>query len=178
MAEVTTIARPYAEAVYRIAVQGGALDKWSQMLEFAATVVSDPQMQSVIGNPRLTAEQQSGAFLSVCEKSLDAQGINMVKLLLENGRLTLLPAIREQFELLRALHGGIMDTEIFSAYPLSDAEKEDLVSRLESKYKRKVKATVTLDPELIGGLRIVAGDVVIDASVRGQLQNMAFTLKN
>jgi F-type H+-transporting ATPase subunit delta len=101
-----------------------------------------------------------------------------VQLLLENGRLTLLPVIREQFELLRALHGGVMETEIFSAYPLSDAEKDDLVRRLESKYKRKVEATVTLAPELIGGVRIVAGDVVIDASVRGQLQNMAFTLKS
>lgn len=178
MAEVTTIARPYAEAVYRIAVQGGALDKWSQMLEFAATAVADPQMQAVIGNPRLTAEQQRNVFLAVCEKSIDESGANMVRLLLENGRLTLLPVIREQFEQLRALHGGIMETEIVSAYPLNDAEKEDLVRRLESKYKRKVEATVTLDPELIGGIRIVAGDVVIDASVRGQLQNMAFTLKS
>ncbi|MHB1620822.1 MAG: F0F1 ATP synthase subunit delta [Sulfuricella sp.] len=178
MAEVTTIARPYAEAVYRIAEQGGALDKWSQMLEFAATVVSDPQMQAVIGNPRLTAEQQRNTFLAVCEKNLDAQGVNLMQLLLENGRLTLLPVIREQFELLRALHGGVMDTEIFSAYPLSVAEKEDLVHRLESKYKRKIEATVTVDPELIGGIRIVAGDVVIDASVRGQLQHMAFTLKS
>lgn len=176
MAEVTTIARPYAEAVYRIAEEGGALDKWSQMLEFAAAVVADPQMQAVIGNPRLTAEQQRSVFLAVCEKSLDVPGANMVRLLLENGRLTLLPVIREQFEQLRALHGGVMETEIVSAFPLSDAEKSDLVRRLESKYKRKVEATVTLDPELIGGIRIVAGDVVIDASVRGQLQNMAFTL--
>ena len=178
MAEVTTIARPYAEAVFRIAEQGGALDKWSQMLEFAAAVVVDPQMQAVIGNPKLTAEQQKGVFLAVCEKSLDEQGVNMVRLLVENGRLTLLPVIRGLFEQLRALHGGIMETEIVSAYPLSGAEKEDLVRRLESKYKRKVEATITLDPELIGGIRIVAGDVVIDASVRGQLQNMAFTLKS
>lgn len=178
MAEVTTIARPYAEAVYRLAGQGGKLDAWSQMLEFAATVVADPQMQAVIGNPKLTAEQQQSAFLAVCEKHLDEQGANMVRLLLENGRLTLLPAIREQFEQLRALHGGVMETEIVSAYPLSDAEKEDLVRRLESKYQRKVEATLSLDPELIGGIRIVAGDVVIDASVRGQLQNMAFTLKS
>lgn len=176
MAEVTTIARPYAEAVYRIAEQGAALDKWSGMLEFAASVVSDPQMQAVIGNPRLTAEQQKNAFLAVCEKNIDEAGANMVRLLLENGRLTLLPVIREQFEQLRALHGGVMETEIVSAYPLNDAEKKDLVLRLETKYKRKVEATVTVDPELIGGIRIVAGDVVIDASVRGQLQNMAFTL--
>ncbi|MGE5028201.1 MAG: F0F1 ATP synthase subunit delta [Betaproteobacteria bacterium] len=178
MAEVITIARPYAEAVYRIAEQGGALDKWSQMLELAAAVVADPQMQTLIGNPRLTAEQQRDVFLAVCEKRLDEQGVNMVRLLLENGRLTLLPVIHEQFEQLRALHGGVMETEIVSAYPLSDAEKDDLVRRLEAKYKRKIEATVTLDPELIGGVRIVAGDVVIDASVRGQLQNMAFTLKS
>lgn len=178
MAEVTTIARPYAEAIYRIAEQGGALDQWSQMLEFAAAVMADPQMQSLIGNPKLTAEQQKDVFLAVCDKKLDGQGVNMVSLLVENGRLTLLPVIQDLFEQLRALHGGVMETEIVSAYPLSDAEKEDLVRRLESKYKRKVEAKVTLDPELIGGIRIVAGDVVIDASVRGQLQNMAFTLKS
>ncbi|HUW51670.1 MAG TPA: F0F1 ATP synthase subunit delta [Sulfuricella sp.] len=178
MAEVTTIARPYAEAIYRIAEQGGALDKWSQMLGFAATVVADPQMQAVIGNPKLTAVQQKEVFLAVCEKNLDEQAINMVSLLLENGRLTLLPVICEMYEQLRAQHGGVMETEIVSAYPLSDAEKQDLVRRLESRYKRKVEATVTLDPNLIGGIRIVAGDVVIDASVRGQLQNMAFTLKS
>ncbi|MDD5240633.1 MAG: F0F1 ATP synthase subunit delta [Sulfuricella sp.] len=178
MAEVTTIARPYAEAIYRIAEQGGALDKWSQMLGFAAAVVADPQMQAVIGNPKLTATQQKEIFLAVCEKNLDEQAVNMVSLLLENGRLTLLPVVCEMYEQLRAQHGGVMETEIVSAYPLSDAEKQDLVRRLESKYKRKVEATVTLDPELIGGIRIVAGDVVIDASVRGQLQNMAFTLKS
>lgn len=178
MAEVTTIARPYAEAIYRIAEQGGALDKWSQMLAFAASVVADPQMQAVIGNPKLTAAQQKEVFLAVCEKNLDEQAVNMVSLLLENGRLTLLPVVCEMYEQLRAQRGGVMETEIVSAYPLSDAEKQDLVRRLESKYKRKVEATVTLDPSLIGGIRIVAGDIVIDASVRGQLQNMAFTLKS
>ncbi|MDD5329077.1 MAG: F0F1 ATP synthase subunit delta [Sulfuricella sp.] len=178
MAEVTTIARPYAEAVYRIAQQGGALDQWSRMLEFAAQVIDDPQMRAVIGNPRLTAEQQQTLFLSVCEKRLDEQGVNLMHLLLENGRLTVLPAIREQFEQLRALHGGVMETEIVSAFPLSDAEKNDLVGRLESRYGRKVEATLSVDPELIGGIKIIAGDVVIDASVRGQLHNMAFTLKS
>lgn len=177
MAEVTTIARPYAEAVYRIAEQGGTLDKWSEMLEFAATVASDPQMQAVIGNPRLIAEQQKRPFLAVCEQKLDEQGVNLVHLLVENRRLLLLPAIREQFEALKALHGGVLEAEIASAYPLSDAEKQDLLRRLESKFQRKVEATVTLAPELIGGIRIVAGDVVIDASVLGKLQNMAFTLK-
>lgn len=178
MAEVTTIARPYAEATYRIAEQSGKLDQWSQMLEFAATAMADPQMQAVIGNPKLTVEQQKKLFLAVCEKSLDEQGKNLIHLLVENRRLATLPAIRDQFEELRALHGGVMETEIVSAFPLSVAEQEDLVRRLEAKYKRKVKATVTLDPELIGGIRIVAGDVVIDASVRGQLQHMAFTLKS
>ncbi len=178
MAEVTTIARPYAEAVYRIAQQGGSLDKWSQMLEFAATAVADPQMRAVIGNPKLTAEQQKKVFLSICEQQLDENGVNLVNLLLENRRLPVLPAIREQFEELRALHGGLLEAEIFSAFALTDVEKQELVSRLETKFTRKVEATVTIEPELIGGIRIVAGDVVIDASVRGQLQNMAFTLKS
>ena len=177
MAELTTIARPYAEAVYRIAEQSGALDRWSEMLEFAATVVADPQMQTVIGNPKLTAEQQQKLFLDVCGKRLDEQGGNLVHLLVENRRLLLLPAICEQFEELKALHGGLLQAEIISAYSLDKGEQEDLVRRLEIKFKRKVEASVKLDPELIGGIRIVAGDVVIDASVRGQLQNMAFTLK-
>ena len=178
MAEVTTIARPYAEAVYRIAKQGGSLDKWSQMLEFAATAVADPQMRAVIGNPKLTAEQQKKVFLSICGQQLDESGVNLINLLQENRRLSVLPAIREQFESLKALHGGLLEAEIFSAFALTDAEKQELVSRLETKFTRKVEATVTIEPELIGGIRIVAGDVVIDASVRGQLQNMAFTLKS
>jgi F-type H+-transporting ATPase subunit delta len=177
MAEVTTIARPYAEAVYRIAEQASELDKWSQMLEYAATVVADPQMQAVIGNPKLTVEQQKRLFLAVCDEALDEHATNLVHVLVENRRLPLLPAIREQFEELKALHGGVIEAEIASAFPLSDAEKQDLLGRLESKFQRKVVASVSLDPELIGGIRIVAGDVVIDASVRGQLQNMAFTLK-
>lgn len=177
MAEQITVARPYAEAVYSLAQQSGAFDKWSQMLAFGAAVAADEQMQALIGNPKLTAADQERAFLAVCDKALDGQAKNLVHLLVENRRLPLLPAIRAAYEQLKAEQEGVLEAEIVSAYPLADAQKQDLVTHLESRFKRKTEATVTVDPELIGGVRIVVGDVVIDASVRGQLQNMAFTLK-
>jgi F-type H+-transporting ATPase subunit delta len=177
MAEQITVARPYAEAVYSLAQQGGAFDKWSQMLVFAAAVAADGQMRDLIGNPKLTVPDQERAFLAVCDKALDDQAKNLVHLLVENRRLPLLPAISEAYEQLKAEHEGVLEAEIISAYPLSDAQKQEVVTHLESRFKRKTDATVTVDPELIGGVRIVVGDVVIDASVRGQLQNMAFTLK-
>jgi F-type H+-transporting ATPase subunit delta len=177
MAEQITVARPYAEAVYSLAQQSGAFDGWSQMLAFGAAVAADEQMQALIGNPKLTVADQERAFLAVCGKALDDQAKNLVHLLVENRRLPLLPAISAAYEQLKAEQEGVLEAEIVSAYPLSDAEKRDLVSHLESRFKRKTEAAVTVDPELIGGVRIVVGDVVIDASVRGQLQNMAFTLK-
>jgi F-type H+-transporting ATPase subunit delta len=177
MAEEITVARPYAEAAYRLAMESGRLADWSRMLAFAAAAVADPQMQAVIGNPKFTADVQKRIFLAVCDRHLDDQGKNLVALLIDNRRLLLLPAIREQFERLKAEHGGVLEATIVTAFPLADADRRDLIGRLEAKFNRKVDATLSVDPELIGGIRIVAGDVVIDASVRGQLQNMAYTLK-
>ena len=177
MAEQITVARPYAEAVFELAKQGGAFDRWSQMLAFASAVVVDEQMHALIGNPQLTVADQERAFLAVCDQALDEPGKNLIHLLVENRRLLLLPAIRDAYEQLKAEHEGGLEAEIFSAFPLSDAQKQELVARLETRFKRKTEASITVDPELIGGVKIVMGDVVIDASVRGQLQDMAFTLK-
>ena len=177
MAEEITVARPYAEAVYELANQGNALERWSETLEFAASVAADPQMEKIIGNPKLTLTEQEQAFLSICVGRLDDQAKNFMHLLLENHRICLLPAIASLFEEFKAAHEGKVEASITSAFPLGEAEIKDLVDRLVAKYKRQIQPSVSVDPELIGGVRIVVGDAVFDASVRGQLEKMAFALK-
>lgn len=177
MAETVTIARPYAEALYRLASQKAALAEWSDMLEIASAVASDATMSDAIANPKFTRAQVEQVFLAVAGSALSEEGKNLVRLLLENGRLALLPVIAAQFEKLKAEQSGIMEAEIASAFPLSDAQLTEMIGLLEKRFARKVTASVSVDPELIGGVKINAGDVVIDASVRGQLHNMAFALK-
>lgn len=177
MAETVTVARPYAEALYRLASQNKALPEWSRMLEFAAAVASDATMSDVIANPKFTRAEVERVFFAVTDKQLTAEGENLIRLLLENGRLALLPVIAEQFEKLKAEQSGTIEAEMVSAYPVSQAQVNEMVGLLEKRFARKVTAHVSVDPELIGGVKIIAGDVVIDASVRGQLQNMAFALK-
>lgn len=177
MAEEITVARPYAEAVYELATASGTLDKWSDFLGFVSAVAANPQMEKVIGNPKLTLAEQERTLFAICESRLDEQGKNLMHLLLENRRIRLLPAISTLFEELKAAHTGTLDANITTAFPLSDADVAELVARLVAKFKRQIQPSVKLDPELIGGVRIEIGDVVFDASVRGQLQKMAFTLK-
>jgi F-type H+-transporting ATPase subunit delta len=177
MAETVTIARPYAEALYRLASQNNTLKAWSGMLEAMAAVASDTEMKAAIANPKFTNSNIESVFLGVVGELLDEQGKNLLRLLLENGRLALLPVIAEQFEKLKAEQSGELDAEINSAFPLTDEQISEMVGLLEKRFGRKVLAQVKVDPELIGGVKINAGDVVIDASVIGQLQNMAFALK-
>ncbi|MHB9117690.1 MAG: F0F1 ATP synthase subunit delta [Burkholderiales bacterium] len=177
MAEEITIARPYAEAVFRMAQQGKKLEQWSKMLRFAATVAEDEGIQELIDNPQLSSVQVEDVLLSLCEKQLDDEGRNLIRLLLENNRFKLLPQIFDLFEKLKAESDGVLSAEIISAMPLEAIQQQQLVAGLEKKFGRKVTATVALDPELIGGVRIVVGDVNIDASVRGRLEQMALTLK-
>lgn len=175
--ETVTIARPYAEALYRLASQKATLAEWSQMLETASAVASDVTMSDAIANPKFTRANVEQVFLAVMDKALNEEGKNLIRLLLQNGRLALLPIIAAQFEKLKAEQSGMLEADIASAFPLSDEQVKEMVGLLEKRFARKVMAQVSVDPELIGGVTINAGDVVIDASVRGQLQNMAFALK-
>jgi F-type H+-transporting ATPase subunit delta len=177
MAEEITIARPYAEAVYRLAQQNGAFAEWSRMLQFAASVATDAQVQAMIGNPKFTHQQLEQLFLSVCEGQLNQEGKNLIGLLLENGRLAILPHIVDAFEKLKAEQEGVQEATITSAFPVADAQQSELVQALETRFGRKIKANVVVDPQLIGGVKVELGDEVFDASVRGRLQAMAFTLK-
>jgi F-type H+-transporting ATPase subunit delta len=176
MAESITIARPYAEAVFRLAKEKDSLRPWSEALAFMAGVVRDPQVQALIGNPKLTTSQVEALLLAVSDGRLDEQGNNFIKILIENRRLSLLPEISELFEELKAQQEGMLEAKITSAFPLADQELRSLIERLEKKCGRAVEAQVSVDPELIGGVKVEIGDEVWDASVRSQLEAMAFAL--
>lgn len=177
MAEAVTIVRPYAVAAFRLAKEKKALAKWSEMLGFAAAIAADAQMQAFIADPKVAAADQEKLFLAVAGDKLDDAGKNLIKLLVEYDRLALLPDVVAAFEELKAQDEGVLEAEITAAAKPSDAEVKALVQRLESKFGKKIEASVTVDPDIIGGIKILVGDTVIDASVRGQLQELAYTLK-
>ena len=175
MAEPSTVARPYAEAVFRMADAAGSLAQWSETLAGLSAVAGDARISAAIKDPNLSDAKVAGLFISVLTLGGDAE--NFVRVLAENGRLELLPQIREQFEALKNEREGVMEAEVQSAFDLSDAQVADLVSRLEKKFGRKVKARVTVDKALIGGVRLVLGDKVIDGSARAQLGALETALK-
>jgi F-type H+-transporting ATPase subunit delta len=176
MAEISTIARPYAVAAYQLAKETKSLDKWSQMLAFVSAVASDAKMQDLINNPKIISRDLLDAFLKVCGDKLNEQGHNLIKVLIEYGRLSVLPAIASAYEALKAQEEGVLEAEIIAAAQPSKAEVNDLIKKLETKFGKKIEASVTVQPEIIGGIKIIVGDTVIDASVQGQLQNLAYTL--
>jgi F-type H+-transporting ATPase subunit delta len=177
MAENTTIARPYAEAAFQFADTGNALGKWSEMLGRMAAVAADPDMRATIGNPKVTAEQLYGLFASL-SGDLDVAAQNFVRALIENGRLALLPEVRDGYEDLKNEREGVVDAQVTTAFPLDDGQLAGLVADLERRFKRKVNPQVTVNRELLGGIRVQVGDEVIDGSVRGKLAAMARALKS
>jgi F-type H+-transporting ATPase subunit delta len=176
MAEISTIARPYAVAAYKLGSEQKALGKWSEMLGFAAAVANDAQIKAYIQDPKVVSSELQATFLKVCGDNLNENGQNLIKVLVEYGRLSILPEIYSAFEALKAQDEGTLDAEIIAAAKISAADTKDLVKRLEAKFGKKIEATVSVDPEIIGGFKIIVGDTVIDASVKGQLQNLAYSL--
>jgi F-type H+-transporting ATPase subunit delta len=176
MAETITIARPYAEAAFRLAREKGAFEAWSGMLRLLDIVVQDARVAHCIGDPKVSGQQLEGLILGICGEQLDGTGRNFVQVLVHNDRLSVVPAIRVMFEQLRLAQEGVLEAQIHSAFSIDTAQVDELVRKLESKYQRKVRAQVSVDPQLIGGVKIVVGDKVLDASVRGKLDAMAVAL--
>ena len=176
MAEISTIARPYAVAAYKLGKEQKALAKWSEMLGFATQVANDAKMQAYINDPKIVSSDLQATFLKVCGDKLNVNAQNLIKVLVEYGRMSILPAITAAFEELKAEDEGVLEAQIIAAAKPSAAEIKDLVVRLESKFGKKVEATVSVDPDIIGGIKIIVGDTVIDASVKGQLQNLTYAL--
>ena len=176
MAEKSTIARPYAQAAFDLAQQKSELKTWSDMLGMLSSVVSDEQMKNLFGNPQVGKEALVDLVLNVCGDKLNTEGQNFVRILADNKRLEVLPEIATMFEAHRAEAERTVEAEVISAFPLSDAQKDSLVSALKQKLGREVTLAVETDESLIGGAIVRAGDMVIDGSVTGHLDKLAQAL--
>ena len=177
MAEPSTVARPYAEAAFKLADEAGALAKWAEMLGALALVAADQRVRAAASDPNLGEAKVAGLFIAILSGRLSGDAENLVRVLAQNGRLELLPEIRAQFEALKNEREGVLEAEVHSAFELSDAQVQELVQRLEKKTGRKVKTRVQVDKDLIAGVRIVLGDKVIDGSARAQLGALETALK-
>jgi len=178
MAEKQTLARPYAEAAFELAKGQNQLKKWSEMLAFIATVAADARMMQIANDPRVDRAGFLDLFLGVCEKRIDEQGANFVRLLVDNRRLTLLPEIVAQYETLKAEAEARVEATVISAFPLEAAQLDSLGAALKRRLGREVNLTAQVDQALLGGVVIRAGDLVIDGSVRGRLQELAAHLSH
>lgn len=178
MAETVTIARPYAQAVFRLAKETGSQMAWTERLQRLATIVQDHEMSKVIGNPKFSAQQVADLLISLTGEASNKELTSFVALLSENERLSVMPQIREIFEQLNSEDEGIQDALITSAYPIGDAQLKNLMVELESHFGSKLRPSVKVSEALIGGVKVTVGDQVLDISVRGKLEAMATALKN
>ena len=170
MSELATLARPYAEAVFDSAQDSKTTEKWSEMLAFLAVVMSDERMTGLSNNPKVSQEQLTTLMQDICG---NPQGTNLLKLLIENRRLTLLPEISRLFEESKADAEGYVGVSVKTAFELTKAEAKNLAEVLEKKLNKKVHLEMTIDKSLIGGFLVQAGDTVIDGSIKGHLQQLA-----
>ncbi|EGA70966.1 F0F1 ATP synthase subunit delta [Vibrio sinaloensis DSM 21326] len=177
MSDLTTIARPYAKAAFDFAVEKGQLDQWGQMLSFAAEVANNEQMKELLTGS-VSADKLAEVFVAVCGDQVDAHGQNLLKVMAENGRLSALPDVCEQYFALKQEHEKEIDVEVTSAAELSDEQLANISSKLEQRLERKVKLNCSVDETLLGGVIIRAGDLVIDDSARGRLNRLSDALQS
>ena len=178
MAEAITVARPYAEAVFRLALESKDLSQWSKILQIAAEIAQDDQIKLLVGNPLVSAMQLSELILEIGGKKFTREARNFIKLMVENKRVHVMPQVMELFEQLKAQHEGVLEAKIITAFKLEGGQLDKLVIDLEKKFNRKVEAQVSVDPEIIGGVKVEIGDEIFDASVRGKLEAMTIALKS
>ena len=171
--DATTIARPYAEAVFARAVETDKLDLWSDMLELLATAAAEPSLAGLIASPKLDRAQMTELMIDIGGGRLSDEGQHLVRLLVKNGRLSVLPEIAALFETRKAEHQGPLDVHVTSAFALKPAQEQQLADALKRKLGREIRITSEESPDLIGGFRLRAGDMVIDGSVAGQLGQLA-----
>ncbi|MDT4332843.1 F0F1 ATP synthase subunit delta [Methylomonas sp. MS20] len=173
MAELATLARPYAEAVFKRAKEGDAVAAWSDSLAFLSLALREPALSDILNNPRVGKQNITNLVFDICGDHVLDEAKNLIKILIDNDKLSLLPQIATMFEQHKADDEGYINVDLYSAYALSKAEQGKYVAMLEKVLNKKVNAAVSVDKSLIGGILARAGDKVIDGSVRGQLHQLA-----
>ncbi len=183
MADNNTIARPYAQAAFELAHEAGELAGWSQSLGVAQQLLADGEVIAYLGSPDFSDEQRLDFLTGLFGKAgadvltgKDKRGLNLLKLLLENGRIAVLPEIAEHFEVLKAQIENVVDVTVTSASPISQQEQDTIATSLRARLGRDVNIETEIDETLIGGAVITAGDVVIDGSLRARLDGLANAL--
>jgi F-type H+-transporting ATPase subunit delta len=176
MADRSTIARPYAKAAFRQASAANALDHWSTLLDRAAAAVADARVSALIGNPRVTPAQVGDLVTGIAGDNLGEQERNFLRLLADNRRLGFLPDVARLFGQMKDEAEGTVDVTVTSAAGMQDGERDQIAAALQKRFGRKVRVHTEVDPALIGGAVVRAGDLVIDGSIRSRLERMAYEL--
>lgn len=176
MSDLTGIARPYARAVYELAKEKGTFDKWTDMMTFLSAVVQDENMVEALDSPKMTDAQKAELLEAVSEGQLDDPGKNLINVLSENDRLSLIPEICTLYEAYRDEDKGVIEAEVFSARALSKDDEKKLAAALKKRLGCEVKIVSKVDESLLGGAIIHAGDLVIDGSIQGRLGKLATAL--
>ncbi|AWL13438.1 ATP synthase subunit delta [Saliniradius amylolyticus] len=176
MSELTNLARPYAKAAFDFAVEHKAMDKWQQMIAFAAAVADNEQVNDLLSSAT-ASDKLAEVFVHLCADELDEHGQNLIKVMAENRRLKALPAVLDKFNELKSEYDKEVDVDITSASELSQEQQSSLVASLEKRLARKVKLNCNVDPDLVAGVVIKAGDTVIDGSVRSHLNRLSDALQ-
>ena len=176
MAETATLARPYASAAFDLAKSRDRLPQWSRMLGLLAATVETAEAQALIGVPQLPGEVKAHKLIDLLRDELDDGGRRFVHVLAENKRLELLPQIAAQYEVRKAEAEKVLDVEVVAAVELTDAQRDAYATALAARFGQEVDVTVSVDPKLIGGAVVRAGDTVVDGSVRARLARLAGAL--
>ena len=173
MAELKTVARPYAKAVFEVAREQGKVVEWADMLSVLATVSTEPKLTVALGNPAFSAEDKANALADVCAESITEEGKAFLRTLAVNKRLTLIPAISELFQQFKLNFEKAVDVTFTSAFELSAEQAQTLAASLAKKLDRTINLSNETDASLIGGVVIRTGDLIIDGSVRGKIAKLA-----
>jgi F-type H+-transporting ATPase subunit delta len=176
MAELATVARPYAEALFKAALERNALGAVADGLAFVAAAERDEQMRWALGNPKVSPKQKKELLAAVAGERMSPELSNLLSILVDNHREVLMGSIHEQFEELKNEHEKVLRARITSAQPLTDAQRTEILGALERRYGKKIEAELDVDPQLLGGARVQVGDQVTNASVRDALAQMAAAL--
>lgn len=173
MSDLTTLARPYAQAVFKLAKEANDKGKWSEILTFLSILMKDAEMIGVVKNPKIDKARIEQFIADIAEEKLDDKTINFIKLLVQNDRLLLTPQIAELYEQYKSEDEGYVDVELKSAFALTKAEEKNIATALETALNKTVHMMANVDKTLVGGFLARAGDIVIDGSIKGRLQQLS-----